>query len=166
MSIRLTAVAISLLLFTSVSFGQAPAGTTFTWLAMNLPRVHTSPTFAVSTTDATKTSLTSAEGTVDFGNGGGKQFQVTKVTLVILVDAGGGVLNPVLRENGAKNLIAPNKWSISGTDFSTPLKQFDPAVNIRIEFEIEFKEAPTQLNPNPATLTATVGSKTIKPTVP
>lgn len=131
---------------------------------MNLPKVHTSPTFAVSTTDNTKTTLTSAEGTVDFGNA--KVYVVTEATLVILVDAGGGVLNPFLREDCAKNATVPNKWTLAGSDFSNPLKQFDPAVNIRIEFEIKFKESATLQNPNPATQYARVGSKTIKPTVP
>ncbi|MEO2088036.1 MAG: hypothetical protein ABGY75_00860 [Gemmataceae bacterium] len=147
------------------AFGQVPSGTTWTWKEVMQPKKHTSPTFAVSTTDNTKTTLTLAEGTLDFGPQGGKLYTVTEATLVVEVSGGQGIWNPAISENAAAQSPGANKWTLAGSQVGT-LYQFDPTVDIRIEFRIKFKEVATPQNPNPPTLTATVGSKTQKPTVP
>ncbi len=160
-----TVTVVASLLLTGSSYGQVPSGTTWTWAEIMMPKKHTSPTFATSTTDNTKTTLSQAKGTLDFGAQGGQEYVVTKATLVVEVSGGQGIWNPAISEDAALNSPGANKWTLTGSQFGT-LYQFDPAVDIRIEFRIEFKKKPTQQNPNPPTLTATVGSKTQKPTVP
>ncbi len=104
------------------------------------------------------------EGTLDLSVA--KQYVVTEAILVIEVSGGPGIRNPAISEDAAKNSPAQNKWTLADSDFANPLKQFDPATDIRIEFRIKFNEAPSQQTPNPPTQSATVGSKIQKPTVP
>jgi hypothetical protein len=167
----LAALTVGLFVWAGHSWGQVPGGTTATWNTIAQPVQHVSPTFKASTTDNTKTNLQQAKLTVDFGNG--KKYKITKATVVVKVSGGQGIWNPAVSQDSAKADLGNNKWELTGADVGGTLYNFNPATDVRIEYVIEFQEdvvvaAPPGSPPPPAppTLTATVGSKDIKPTVP
>jgi hypothetical protein len=155
----LAASVVVLCLIANQSFGQLPPKTSVAWVVHTNP-AHTSPTFKLKDGDNTKSSLTSAQLTVQFAKG--KNYEITKATLIVKVSGGDGVWNPGLSLKGGiqKGTQEPPVFTLVAADTGT-LTYFDVATDIRIEWDIEFSEVGST-----TVLKSTIGSKVQKPTAP